>query len=206
MPREICPTCQRPLKVCYCSALVHIPNRIKVLIIQHPLEQKHPFNTGRMAHLCLDNSELIVAEALSDEELAQLLKSRSALLYPSLSWLPEVEQLKPGTPQAESLEQLVVIDATWRKSKKMLHLHPVLQRLPRVSFEGQLHSNYQIRHSSLENSLSTLESIVVAMQELEPEHDFARILEPFQKMISLQTNLTGTEKPEMENRSEPFAK
>src|SRR5690606_22829979 len=127
MPREICSTCQRPLKVCYCSALVHIPNRIKVLIIQHPLEQKHPFNTGRMAHLCLDNSELIVAEQLSDEELAQLLKPRSALLYPSLSWLPEVEQLQSGTPQAEALEQLVVIDATWRKSKKMLHLHPILQ-------------------------------------------------------------------------------
>ncbi|WP_193164124.1 tRNA-uridine aminocarboxypropyltransferase [Microbulbifer hainanensis] len=186
MPREICPTCQRPLKVCYCSALVHIPNRIKVLIIQHPLEQKHPFNTGRMAHLCLENSELIVAERLSDEELAQLLKPRSALLYPSLSWLPGVEQMEPGTPQAEGLEQLVVIDATWRKSKKMLHLHPALQQLPRVSFEGELSSNYQIRHSSLPNSLSTLESIVMAMQELEPEHNFQTLLQPFEKMISLQ--------------------
>ncbi|SHG27953.1 DTW domain-containing protein YfiP [Microbulbifer donghaiensis] len=186
MPRQICPTCQRPLKVCYCRALVHIANRIKVLIIQHPLEQKHPFNTGRMAHLCLENSELVVAESLPEVELARLLAPRSALLYPSLEWLPAVEQVEAGTPQARELEQLVVIDATWRKSKKMLHLHPVLQRLPRVSFEGELQSNYQVRHSSLANSLSTLESIVVAMGQLEPEGDFSGMLRPFERMIALQ--------------------
>ncbi|MCW8127893.1 tRNA-uridine aminocarboxypropyltransferase [Microbulbifer halophilus] len=186
MPRQICPTCQRPLKVCYCSALVHIANRIKVLIIQHPLEQKHPFNTGRMAYLCLDNSELVVAESLSEAELERLLEPPSALLYPSLDWLPEVEQVEPGSVQARALERLVVIDASWRKSKKMLHLHPRLQRLPRVSFEGELRSNYQIRRSSLANSLSTLESIVVAMGQLEPEGDFEGMLGPFERMVSLQ--------------------
>lgn len=191
MPRPLCPTCQRPLNVCYCSALVHIPNRIRVLIIQHPLEQKHPFNTGRMAHLCLENSELMVAECLSDEELAQLLKPGSALLYPSLSWLPEVGQVEPGTPQAGALAQLIVIDATWRKSRKMLHLHPALQRLPRVGFEGALASEYRIRHSSLSNSLSTLESITLAMQQLEPECDFQAMLRPFKHMISLQIDVSG---------------
>lgn len=186
MPRQICPTCQRPPSVCYCSALVHIANRIKVLIIQHPLEQKHPFNTGRMAHLCLNNSELVVAEELTDDKLAELLKPKSALLYPSLSWLPDVEQIEPGSPQAEKLEQLVVIDATWRKSKKMLHLHQALQHLPRVSFEGELCSNYQVRHSSLENSLSTIESIVMALQQLQPEVDVQSMLQPFERMVSSQ--------------------
>lgn len=186
MPRQICPTCQRPLKFCYCSALVHIANRINVLIIQHPLEQKHPFNTGRMAHLCLDNSELVVAESLSEAELARLLAPASVLLYPSLEWLPAVERVEAGTAQAGALEQLVVIDASWRKSKKMLHLHPVLQRLPRVSFEGELQSNYQIRRSSLANSLSTLESIVVAMERLEPGRDFQGMIQPFEKMITMQ--------------------
>ncbi|WP_078085603.1 tRNA-uridine aminocarboxypropyltransferase [Microbulbifer mangrovi] len=186
MPRQVCPTCQRPLNVCYCSALVYIPNRIRVLIIQHPLEQKHPFNTGRMAQLCLDNSELIVAEQLAVHDLAQLLKPNSALLYPSLAWLPEVEQVAPGSTLAASLEQLVVIDATWKKSKKILHMHPMLQQLPRVSFEGDLQSGYQIRHSSMENSLSTIESIMMAMQQLEPDCDFQAILRPFEKMIALQ--------------------
>lgn len=200
MPRQICPICQRPLKVCYCSALVHIANRIKVLIIQHPLEQKHPFNTGRMAHLCLANSELVVAESLSEAELAQLLKPASALLYPSLEWLPIVERVEAGPAQTRELEQLVVIDATWRKSKKMLHLHPALQQLPRVSFEGELNSNYQIRHSSLANSLSTLESIVVAMQQLEPAKAFQTMLKPFEKMIALQRTHGFNFEPENSRR------
>ncbi|SDK76029.1 tRNA-uridine aminocarboxypropyltransferase [Microbulbifer yueqingensis] len=187
MPRQICPTCQRPLNVCYCSALVHIPNRIKVLIIQHPLEEKHPFNTGRMAHLCLENSELVVAETLTGTGLARLLAPRSALLYPNLDWLPAVEQVGKGGMMASGpLEQLVVIDANWRKSKKMLHLHPALQQLPRVSLEGDLQSNYRVRRSSLPNSLSTVESIAMAMELLEPDQDLRSMLEPFQKMISLQ--------------------
>lgn len=157
-----------------------------MLIIQHPLEQKHPFNTGRMAHLCLDNSELVVAESLSEAELARLLAPRSALLYPSLEWLPVVERVEAGSARAQALEQLVVIDASWRKSKKMLHLHPVLQGLPRVSFEGELRSNYRVRRSSLPNSLSTLESIVVAMGALEPEGEFLGMLGAFERMVLLQ--------------------
>ncbi|AOS96535.1 DTW domain protein [Microbulbifer aggregans] len=192
MPRQTCPTCHRPLNVCYCSALVHISNRIKVLIIQHPLEEKHPFNTGRMAHLCLENSELVVAESLTEAELKQLLKPSSALLYPSLEWLPEVEQIKPGDPQSQQLEQLVVIDANWRKSKKMLHLQPALQQLPRVSFEGALSSNYQIRHSSIPNSLSTIESIVAAMQQLEADKDFNAMLQPFETMIEFQKRIADS--------------
>ncbi|WP_250460354.1 tRNA-uridine aminocarboxypropyltransferase [Microbulbifer litoralis] len=192
MPRQICLTCQRPLNVCYCSALVHIANRIKVLIIQHPLEVKHPFNTGRMAHLCLANSELVVAEALGYAELARLLGPGSALLYPNLVWLPAVEQVGAGGQLAAGLlEQLVVIDASWRKSKKMLHLHPALQQLPRVSFEGALQSNYQIRRSSIVNSLSTLESIVMAMAQLEPENNFQGLLQPFEEMIALQQRQGG---------------
>ncbi|WP_299592913.1 tRNA-uridine aminocarboxypropyltransferase [uncultured Microbulbifer sp.] len=193
MPRETCPSCQRPLKVCYCGALVHIPNRIRVLILQHPLEQKHPFNTGRMAHLCLDNSELIVAEQLTSNDLVRLLKPRSALLYPSLPWLPDVEALEPGTASAGALEQLVVIDGTWRKAKKMLHLHPLLQRLPRVSFEGVLNSNYQVRHSSLENSLSTIESIARALGQLDPEQDYQAMLKPFERMVALQSGHGSTQ-------------
>ncbi|WP_334078304.1 tRNA-uridine aminocarboxypropyltransferase [Microbulbifer sp. M83] len=196
MPRQTCPTCQRPLNVCYCSALVHIANHIKVLIIQHPLEVKHPFNTGRMAHLCLENSELVVAETLDDTELARLLAPRSALLYPNLDWLPAVEQVGEGGQLARGpLEQLVVIDASWRKSKKMLHQHPALQQLPRVSFAGEFKSNYQVRHSSLANSLSTVESITKAMQGLEPGQDFEPLLKPFEQMIALQQSSFHRVKP-----------
>lgn len=180
MPRQVCKTCKRPPSVCYCSALVQVANRIKVLIIQHPLEHKHPFNTGRMADLCLINSDLIVAEHLSDERLDNIFSLSSALLYPSLNWLPEVEQLD------SKLEQLIVIDSNWSKSKKILHINPRLQALPRLSLQSHEKSNYQIRKSSMSESLSTIESITQALTQLEDKPSYKQLLKPFDKMIALQ--------------------
>jgi DTW domain-containing protein YfiP len=193
MPRKTCPNCQRPLRVCYCSALVKVANTTRVLIIQHPLEQKHPFNTGRMAHLCLSNSELIVAETLSTIQLASILNTPSALLYPSLPWLPNTPEIEPGKKESavhSNIQQLIVIDATWNKSKKMLHLHPALQKLPRHHLKGNLSSNYQIRKTTVANGLSTLESIVKALNAMEPKSEgeggFEAMLQPFEMMINLQ--------------------
>ncbi|WP_020411345.1 tRNA-uridine aminocarboxypropyltransferase [Microbulbifer variabilis] len=193
MPRKTCDACLRPQSVCYCTALVKVANTIKVLIIQHPLEGKHPFNTGRMAHLCLSNSEMIIAEKLSGSELDTLLDTPSALLYPSLGWLPDNIDLDIDSFISDSdnnqqpvITQLIVIDATWKKSKKILHLNPQLQTLPRVNLSGGLKSNYTIRKTSISNGLSTIESIVQAMQLLEQKTDFQRLLKPFERMIALQ--------------------
>jgi DTW domain-containing protein YfiP len=172
---------------------VKVANTTRVLIIQHPLEQKHPFNTGRMAHLCLSNSELIVAETLSTIQLASILNTPSALLYPSLPWLPNTPEIEPGKKESavhSNIQQLIVIDATWNKSKKMLHLHPALQKLPRHHLKGNLSSNYQIRKTTVANGLSTLESIVKALNAMEPKSEgeggFEAMLQPFEMMINLQ--------------------
>ena len=200
MPRKTCPNCQRPLPVCYCSALIQVPNTTRILIIQHPLEQKHPFNTGRMAHLCLSNSKLIVAETLSSTQLDDILKTPSALLYPSLPWLPDTQninlELKEETRESAidgDIQQLIVIDATWSKSKKILHLHPALQNLPRLHLTGNLSSNYQIRKTTVANGLSTIESIVKALNIIEPEGEFEAMLQPFEMMIGLQRQNCGGE-------------
>jgi DTW domain-containing protein YfiP len=54
--------------------------------------------------------------------------------------------------------QLVVLDGTWRKSRKMLHLNPLLRRLPRLSLEDVPASNYLIRKAHKVGQLSTLEA------------------------------------------------
>jgi len=166
--------------------LVRVANQIKVLIIQHPLETKHPFNTGRIAHLCLSNSELLIKEAFSQPEIERILNTRSALLYPSLSWLLQTVRPIELSKMSSEIQQLIVIDATWRKSKKILHLNPQLQALPRINLGGDLSSNYLIRKTTTANGLSTLESIVKALEILEPLSESHHLLKPFKKMIELQ--------------------
>ena len=186
MSRPICSTCTRPVAVCYCDSLISVFSQIKVLIIQHPLEEKHPFNTARMARLCLKNSELITSKDLTLTRLEQILSVPSVLLYPSLEWMTDTQIVDHADNR---YQQLIVIDATWRKSKKILFEQPILQQLPRINLTGNLHSNYKIRTSKLENSLSTIESIVSGMEILEPQQNFQPLLSPFNRMIALQQSL-----------------
>jgi len=179
------------MTVCYCDSLVSVDNSIKVTIIQHPLEEKHPFNTGRMAHLCLKRSEIIVTEVIDETLLAECLGNHSVLLYPDLEWLPKFKGKKATNgaitnKPIEQIEQLVVIDATWRKSKKILYLNQALQNLPRLSLQAGNPSAYSIRKSSFEDSLSTVESITAALEILEAGKNFSELLKPFQRMIELQ--------------------
>ena len=62
---------------------------------------------------------------------------------------------------------LVVLDGTWRKSRKMLHLSPGLQRLPRLALDEVPTGRYAIRKAHAPGQLSTLEATCAALAQLE---------------------------------------
>jgi DTW domain-containing protein len=148
-----------------------------------------------MAQLCLPACQLIIEEKITAKTKQLIEKYRSALLYPNLAWLPTQAVIDDGKALSDrqeshgQIEQLVVIDANWRKSKKMLHQNTELQYLPRISFQQEEFSNYQIRHSKLKNALSTIESIAMALNLLEPQVTTRSLLTPFNYMIERQKEL-----------------
>src|SRR5205809_1132418 len=75
------------------------------------------------------------------------------------------------------LLRLIVLDGTWRKSRKMLYLNPLLQHLPRLSLQGMPASNYRIRKAHKPDQLSTLQATCAALMQLE------RRVEPFQPLL-----------------------
>nr|WP_308364330.1 MULTISPECIES: DTW domain-containing protein [unclassified Microbulbifer] len=89
----------------------------------------------------------------------------------------------------------MVIDASWRKSKRILRLHPALQQLPRVSLEGDLHSNYQIRHSSLAQQSVDIRKHCGGHGETAVGRDFLGMLQSFAKMISSTGAYSGELRP-----------
>ena len=64
--------------------------------------------------------------------------------------------------------RLVVLDATWRKSRKMLWSNPTLQALPRLALHHVPASRYAIRKAHAPHQLSTLEATQQALRHLEP--------------------------------------
>ena len=60
-----------------------------------------------------------------------------------------------------------MLDGTWRKSRKMLYLNPLLQQLPRLALQDMPASRYRIRTAHKPDQLSTLEATCAALAQLE---------------------------------------
>jgi DTW domain-containing protein YfiP len=95
--------------------------------------------------------------------------------------------LPPEALLAPSSLRLVVLDGTWRKSRKMLHLNPVLQSLPRLSLQGLPPSSYRIRKAHRPSQLSTLEATCLALMQLEGDAEkFQALLTAFDGFVAQQ--------------------
>ncbi len=76
---------------------------------------------------------------------------------------------EPPDPTAMGEWQLVLIDATWRKARKMLALNPLLQALPRWSLQALPPSRYAIRKAQRPEQRSTLEAACLGLGQIERE-------------------------------------
>lgn len=180
--RAQCPRCLRPLATCLCAAVHTTAHQVQVLILMHPLEQRQAKGTGRLLHLCLPGSRLLVGEQFAPELLHEALTGpwcdadraaprRALLLYPATAASAPCAAPPPLPPDwlaRPDRLRLVVLDATWRKSRKMLWTHPALQALPRLALQDMAPSRYVIRKAHAAHQLSTLEATQRALQRLEP--------------------------------------
>lgn len=166
--RLVCPACQRPQSTCICQWVTPVAHTTEVLILQHPLEVDHAKNTARLLHLSLAHSRVVVGETFDAMTLQAAMRDPkyTVLLYPRSALDPS------PAPDATRLQdtanlRLVVLDGTWRKSRKMLHRSPLLQQLPRLSLDDVPISNYRIRKAHQLGQLSTLEATCAALVQLE---------------------------------------
>jgi DTW domain-containing protein YfiP len=181
---------------CICALISPIANRVEILILQHPDEAPNAKNTAGLLHLSLKNSQLQIGENFAAQDLDSWLfadQKQPLLLYPEI---PEYKALGLTTPQplpalnlmAAKQLRLVIIDATWRKSRKMLYLNHALQSLPRMMLTETPASIYKIRKAHSENQLSTLEASCYALQQLEQQQvDYAPLLTAMNLFVGQQS-------------------
>jgi DTW domain-containing protein YfiP len=182
-------------------------------VLQHPEEVLQAKGTGRLLHLCLPSSRLAEGEAFDSAQLQALLHApwqpgdaprQPVLLYPDTPHGDQQGLARPApwpqpAPGAEGL-RLVVLDATWRKSRKMLYLNPGLQALPRLGLQGELPaSRYSaLRKAHAPGQLSTLEAAACALERLAPAGPSLQPLrDAFDGLLSLHAQYRpGTAQPD----------
>ncbi|BBP43272.1 tRNA-uridine aminocarboxypropyltransferase [Thiosulfativibrio zosterae] len=196
MSRSRCEACLRLEKLCLCDAVVSVDNVVEVLFLQHPLETLQVKNTARLAYLSLQNAQWLAGESFDEEDLLKRLADKSwVLLYPETvedqAPLVKVEQLREKV-ELHNLG-LVVLDGTWRKTRKMLFLNPFLAKLPRLQICMAKKSEYDIRKQKNAQTYSTLEAVQQALSDLENNSQkYEKMTDGLQALISQQKSFSQT--------------
>lgn len=188
--RPTCAVCLRAATACICRWIAPVASEAALVVLQHPLEVGNAKNSARLLHLSVAGSQLVVGETFEPEALDALLHAggrRPVLLYPDTSADPLLPEPPAWEPEGASALRLVVLDATWRKSRKMLYLNPALQRLPRFALADVAPSQYKIRKAHAPHQLSTLEASVHALAQLEGQPGrFQPVLDAFDGFVAQQ--------------------
>ncbi|GAA59647.1 hypothetical protein P20652_1511 [Pseudoalteromonas sp. BSi20652] len=158
MARTLCNYCNFALNTCICNAITNINNKVTVIILQHPSEEKIAKNTAKLLNLCLTDCQIIKGENNDDFSILKTLPvSSTVLLYPNENAI----NLDDSAEQSniKNITHLIVIDGTWKKAYKILQLTTLLNQFKTVSFKQLPKNRYAIRKAPRADSLSTLEAV-----------------------------------------------
>jgi DTW domain-containing protein YfiP len=190
-----CATCLRPHNGCICHWVTPVAHQVEVLILQHPLEAHNPKGTARLLQLSLARSRLLVGDVFDVGAWQPPGDTRhNLLLYPALPAGDSAGRPLPaGLPPDPSQLRLIVLDGTWRKSRKLLHQNPALQHLPRLSLQDLPPSAYRIRRAHRPDQLSTLEAVCAALAQLEGDERPCRpLLQAFDGFVAQQLGFAAS--------------
>ncbi len=187
--RPTCYRCMRPVPMCWCADVPVVESRTGFVVLQHPKERFHPFGTARLVALALPRARVVVPWSGLYGNLTQPVEvpPDAAVLFPH----PDAEDLA-ALPPAERPRTLVVLDGTWSHARRLYHENPWLHRLRHVRLHPAVPSNYRIRREPQADYLSTVESVALALELLEPGNPAPeRLRAAFARVIDRQVRHTG---------------
>jgi DTW domain-containing protein YfiP len=191
--RARCSRCTRPQAACICGWIAPVQSEVALLILQHPMEVDNAKGSARLLSLGVAGTVMVTGEAFDPPLLDALLHAdgRSpVLLYPELAGeaalgVPAAPAVPPSLLANAAGMRLVVLDGTWRKSRKMLYQNRLLHALPRLALGAVPASHYLIRKAHTPDQLSTLEACVLALAQLHGDAArFAPLLRGFDGFVA----------------------
>lgn len=195
--RPFCYRCHKPRITCICALVEKVDNRTPVWILQHPRERFHPIGTARIARLGLADVHVDVRHRDRHGPPAGFPKG-AALLYPKKGARPL------GDVSREPPKALVVLDGTWAHARTLFRDNPWLHDLPRFDLQPPEPSRYRIRREPAPQCVSTIESLVYALRQLEPETaGLDGLLRAFDGMIDEQIRIYRDRRTGMRRSAKP---
>lgn len=158
-----CQRCWIRHEHCICGDLRPIDTRTAITVVRHIRESWKSTGTARVAALAV--SKLVLSEYGEDahpalDEVAALPTQGTYVLFPN----------EPATPWEDAkVERLVVLDGTWRQTRRMFQRLPALHGLPRLALPPKTAPVLRLRETAFSEGRSTLEAIADAIGLIEGE-------------------------------------
>ena len=155
---------------------------MKFVFLMHPKEAKRQrTGTGRLASLCLPESEILVGVDFShNERLNSLLcdtRYLPVLLYPSPTAVSVANEGFRQAAQGKTILALIV-DSTWACSKKVIKLSENLIPLTRITFAQTHESIFTFKRQPKLGCVSTIEACYYLIREMQAAAIVARDVSP----------------------------
>jgi DTW domain-containing protein YfiP len=172
--RASCYACLQPHFSCYCEHIKKFDPEIKFVILIHPIEHKRRVATGRMSHLCLSNSELIIGSDYSNNvkvnTILNDLNYQSVVLYPGKKSfnLSNHEASTAHLFNKNKKLAIFVIDGTWATARKTMRLSSNISALSQICFTPNTASKFRVRKQPSLNCYSTIEAVHQTIEMISP--------------------------------------
>ena len=200
--RNICKACMQPDSWCYCKLLEPFDCKMEFVILLHPLEKRRRIASGRMSHLMLKHSHIILGHNYSDDP-----NVNEVIADPK--YYPVILHLDQNSIHLNSLSEdgkktlcppnkkllIFVVDGTWNTASKTVRLSKNLNALPRISFTPNKPSRFRVRQQPKPMCFSTLEAIHQTIELLGDSQGFDtkrgehhKLLKVFDSFVAIQAD------------------
>ncbi len=172
MCEKRCGFCGVHRNLCVCDRCEPITGAPAITVLQHPSEVSQHKGTLRIARACLAALEVVCGERPADFGSLRLsmVPAESALLFPTTQSRPLED-----APERSAVRHWIVLDGTWRKTKKLFLSNPWLETLPAYHFAAPPRSQYRIRKSPRADGLATAEAIRQLLALVAPGTRYERL-------------------------------
>ncbi len=177
---QACEKCFRPINNCICERVISFPNRVKIIILQHPQEQYKLLNSARLAHLVLKNSKIRIGLSWPNFKAVagpDQLPSNWAILYLNSSKSSKpcqiIDRHKKELQNSSFIQGIIALDGSWKQAKALWWRNPWFLRLNRISLNPDHPS---LRGQTRAEAMSTVEAIAMALDCLGEEKEISESL------------------------------
>lgn len=191
---RFCFGCGLPKNNCHCHKITAHLDTPPIIIFRHPTERKRTLSTVSLIKQRYPNVLVKEGEVFNQTSIPKQ-ANPLFLLFPNNesshknSDSNENQQKHASNIGSEKTTTFLLIDGTWKKAKKILHLNPWITALEKFSITPEKASQYTIRKTPDQLSLSSVETFSHVMQDSDLENYFEEFIQKHIELIGQETFL-----------------